>query len=101
VHYKDGTEAKIGDIVKGRGYNVQREIVGTVVGLTPGSASCNIQVAHVLTVAFEGAALIPNHRLYVRTGVIGCGANGGARGDAIGAYVDLEYGQCDAFEKVA
>jgi hypothetical protein len=30
-HYADGTEAKIGDVVKGKGYNTKHEIIGKVV----------------------------------------------------------------------
>ena len=45
-HYKDGTEAKVGDLVKGRGYNVKHEIIGKVVNVRPGE-SCTLTVAYV------------------------------------------------------
>jgi hypothetical protein len=45
-HYSDGTEAKIGDIVKGTGYNVKHEIIGKVVNIRPGE-SCTLSVAAV------------------------------------------------------
>ena len=45
MHYKDGTEAKLGDIVQGQGYNLPYEVHGVVVGLTPGTGSCDIHVA--------------------------------------------------------
>lgn len=46
MHYRDGTEAKLGDLVKGVTYNRdKREIVGVVVSLTPGTESCNCVVA--------------------------------------------------------
>lgn len=45
-HYADGTEAKVGDLVKGKGYNVPHEIIGRVVNVRPG-ASCTLSVAHV------------------------------------------------------
>ncbi len=45
-HYKDGTEAKIGDLVKGTGYNVKHEIIGKVVNVRPGE-SCTLSVAYV------------------------------------------------------
>lgn len=45
-HYKDGTEAKIGDLVKGTGYNVKHEIIGKVVNVRPGEA-CSLSVAYV------------------------------------------------------
>src|SRR3972149_6934345 len=47
MHYKSGEEARLGDIVRGIGYNVKREIEGIVVGLTPGADTCNLQVAHL------------------------------------------------------
>ena len=43
-HYKDGTEAKLMDIVKGKPYNTPHEVVGVVVGITPGSDTCNCRV---------------------------------------------------------
>jgi hypothetical protein len=45
-HYADGTEAKIGDIVKGISYNVKHEIIGKVVNVRPGE-SCTLSVATV------------------------------------------------------
>lgn len=45
-HYSDGTEAKIGDIVRGTGYNVKHEIIGKVVNVRPGE-SCTLSIAHV------------------------------------------------------
>lgn len=45
AHYKDGTAAHLGDLVKGRGYNLRYNVVGVVVGLTPGSGACDIHVA--------------------------------------------------------
>ncbi len=46
-HYRDGTPAMAGDIVKGRGYNVKHEIIGRVLRVTPGAETCNLQVACV------------------------------------------------------
>jgi hypothetical protein len=45
-HYADGTEAKVGDIVRGTGYNVKHEIIGKVVNVRSGE-SCTLSVAHV------------------------------------------------------
>lgn len=44
-HYKDGTAAKLGDLVRGRGYNLKYEVQGVVVGLSPGQGACDIHVA--------------------------------------------------------
>lgn len=41
MHYKDGQPAKIGDLVKGKGYNIPGTIVGKLVQMTPNSARCN------------------------------------------------------------
>ena len=110
-HYRDGTEAKVGDVVKGVGYNLKnadgtrRVFVGTVVGVTPGSAACNIQVAHVVTdtLGYELALKVArNWKTIAAKGVIGCGPDGGRDGtDRVSACVELEYGQCDEFEKIA
>ena len=46
-HYKDGTRAEVGDLVKGKSYNIDHEVVGTVVQITEGTDSCNLIVALV------------------------------------------------------
>lgn len=46
-HYADGTPANVGDFVKGKPYNTDHEIVGTLVQITEGTASCNCIVAFV------------------------------------------------------
>ena len=35
AHYRDGTKAELGDLVRGRGYNLKHEVLGVVVGLSP------------------------------------------------------------------
>lgn len=49
MHYKDGTEAKVGDLVKGTTYNTPKGSihVGVLLGITPGSTSCNARMAMV------------------------------------------------------
>jgi hypothetical protein len=45
-HYQDGTQAKTGDLVVGKTYNMDgRTIVGTVLEVIPGTDSCNLRVA--------------------------------------------------------
>lgn len=44
-HYADGTPANVGDFVKGKPYNTDHEIVGTLVQITEGTDSCNCIVA--------------------------------------------------------
>lgn len=48
MHYKDGTEAKVGDVVKGQGYNIKHDVVGIVLALK-NEETCNITVS-----AFDG-----------------------------------------------
>ena len=103
-HYKDGTETKIGDVVRGKGYNCKDEFIGTVIGITPNSASCSIQVAYIATV--EIPPIIRREQIhfvgeaYARR-CVGCGAQGGEAGSSLVAgMAKLEYGQCDAFEKI-
>lgn len=44
-HYRDGTEAKLGDLIKGKPYNTDHEVTGVCVGITPDSDACNLRVA--------------------------------------------------------
>lgn len=50
MHYADGTEAKVGDLVKGTCYNTKdasgkdRVIAGVMLQITPGSDTCNCVV---------------------------------------------------------
>ena len=71
MHYTDGTEARVGDTVKGTGHNLPYEIVGPVVQLTNISQdTCNIMVETrtVKRVAFfsdgDGGTDIPEHLEY-------------------------------------
>lgn len=64
MHYKDGTEAKLGDIVRGKLSHVPYEIQGIVVGLSPGATSCNVIVATVrLTAAFNSKLALKKEML--------------------------------------
>lgn len=57
MHYKDGTEAQIGDIARGKGYNLLYPVQGVVVGLTPGSGSCDIHVLALYGLATPAGAV--------------------------------------------
>ena len=72
-HYKDGTPAKVGDVVHGRGYNVTYPITGVVVHVQPEQQACNLKVAHARPADF-GSGPVP--------------------------VIDVEYGETAAFEKV-
>lgn len=43
-HYKDGTEAKVGDLVFGPSHTFADPIAGYVLDITPGSDTCNMHV---------------------------------------------------------
>lgn len=47
MHYKNGREAKVGDLVRGKGYNFKHEIIGILIAANPQSDTCNCTVATV------------------------------------------------------
>lgn len=68
-HYKDGTEAKIGDQVFGKLYNTEGVRAGTIISITPDSESCNamvqyIEVAPYFPTEAEGKSPIPRMALH-------------------------------------
>ena len=59
-HYADGTEAKVGDQVVGKLYNTEGKRAGTIISITPGAESCNVQVQFTEAVEVkDGGALTP------------------------------------------
>ncbi len=52
-HYKDGTEARVGDQVFGKLYNTPGVRAGTIVSITPGVESCNAMVGFLVAVTDE------------------------------------------------
>jgi hypothetical protein len=91
MHYKNGRQAKVGDIVVSKGYNVKDSkgnlatICGLVVGITPGAGTCNIRVAH----GFQPWA----------TNELECAPHVSVicNGQPPLKATDVEYGQCDHF----
>ena len=55
MHYRNGREAKVGDLVVGRTYNVMGLVAGTLVSLTPGLDTCSAKVGFVKTVLLKEA----------------------------------------------
>lgn len=47
MHYSNGRAARVGDVVRGKGYNIKHEIVGLLLSANPGSLACNCSVATV------------------------------------------------------
>lgn len=98
-HYADGTEAKVGDIVKGKGYNVKdesgalKEIVGTLIHVTPGSTSCNVKIAHAVAEKLPEDFKQPDYKYTgPKTGV--------TLTDGFAVTSNIEYGQANHFLKV-
>lgn len=93
-HYKNGTEAKVGDLVRGYGYNVKHEIIGKVVQVTADSDACNVAVAHV---GHDSPVLFNDQLEKVRDNVAGhTQMNWG-----VAVMPVVEYGATKDFEKVS
>jgi len=88
-HYKDGTPAQIGDLVKGKPYNTPREIVGQMISITPGSESCNCLIAFVEVLS--GGFPVGPLSAYVAQG---------SDGRKVLVIPRTDYGETKAFEKV-
>lgn len=95
-HYKDGTEAKIGDRVRGTGYNAESKgydpakgIEGVVTDVRPG-VSCTLSVAYLSPVKPDATAQDGTVRYYGTVLHVGGAA----------LRVQEEYGDTRGFEKV-
>lgn len=56
MHYKNGREAKIGDLVIGETYNRKDPVAGTLLSLTPGPDSCSAMVGFLAVHLFSDVA---------------------------------------------
>lgn len=89
-HYSDGTLAAVGDVVRGKGYNIKdesgelAEIVGVITTVTPGAETCNVSL------------IVPKGCIPGTTSIV---LDGVCRSGAI-VEGSLEYGQADHFVKV-
>lgn len=91
MHYKNGREAKVGDLVRGQGYNLKYEFTGVITRINPHAATCNCTIATI------------SHRSAKWLSV----PSGFSPATAAGKYIDatytfkseadVEYGQLDAF----
>lgn len=115
-HYKDGTEAKVGDHVVGQPYNTRHKVAGTIISITPGVDSCNCQVsfiqavkanelAQMYSLSYHGGDGVvirmartdngkPIHRVYK-------GEDHGSKGDEYALVECVDYGGVNDFELVA
>jgi len=109
MHYKDGTEAKVGDLVKGTVYNTKGVIVGTMLGITPGSSACNCRVG-LLQVQAVGKLHLPSGDAQGTPHVGAIVSHDGIRvihregsGDDLkvtALAMKVDYSQCDHLELV-
>jgi hypothetical protein len=90
MHYANGRAAKVGDLVRGKGYNLKHEFTGVLLAATPESSVCNCTVA---TVSQRSITAI------LGTGGIDAIREAISKGWQLATRVEayIEYGQLDAF----
>lgn len=90
-HYKDGTLAKEGDIVRGIPYNTQgKEVVGVIFDINPAEETCNCKVAFV---EVKPRDEIP-HEIFVNfVAVLGDNKH-------VELIAKYDYGEVKAFERI-
>ncbi len=93
MHYSNGRAAKVGDLVRGKGYNFKHEIIGILISAKPAESACNCSVACFgirsdWPQVFAKASAAPNIE---GTGWMLVG------GGQVEAQSTVEYGQLDAF----
>lgn len=98
MHYANGRAAKIGDLVRGKGYNLKYEFTGVLVNAQPNSTTCNAQVATVAPPPSIDKKRY-NGSSYFGTVHVNADETGW---EYIGSYPSqitpcIEYGQLDAF----
>lgn len=82
-HYKDGTEAKVGDHVRGKPYNTPHEVAAVVVSISPGAESCNMIVAFLAPQEQSGSGM--SHGYACRP------EDHGSKGDPKHYYMKTDY----------
>lgn len=96
--YKDGSPAQVGDFVIGKPYNTKEAIVGRVTSVTPGTESCNCQVAFLDLVEnfTEFIAAQPSTVCFVKASR----NNGDGTWTTVGLLPRTDYGETRAFLKI-
>ena len=98
MHYKDGTQAQIGDIARGKGYNHPYEVQGVVTRVVPGTGSCDITV-HFAQPGYPLDASQLKPSAFALNNVGPAIANLGD-GRLLPVGLDEEHGTCGDFELV-
>src|ERR1035437_1829708 len=86
MHYSNGREAKIGDLVRGHGYNVKHQIIGRLITAQPQNTACNCCVAYVGV-----------HSEVLFTAYISPETSDWLSANNVHVRASLEYGQLDGF----
>lgn len=102
MHYSDGTEAKVGDLVKGTCYNTKnadgtpRVVVGEMLQITPGSETCNCQVGF-----FESEPVSDEIRTYlINKGLYNVVTLAMLNAGTRRCVAKVDYSECKAFTLV-
>lgn len=98
MHYSNGRIARVGDVVRGKGYNIKHEIIGLMTRINTGSESCNCEVACISVNSFVFVYALPNG-VYNLPGYSTRYGYDGTNSSNTSYRVEptIEYGQCDAF----
>jgi hypothetical protein len=91
-HYADGTEANLGDHVKGKPYNTPHEVTGVVVGIVRDSDTCNLRVAFARPRNPSKDTGVGDRGILVRGYDPAMGS--------VPVTVDVDYGETKAFTKI-
>ncbi len=98
MHYKDGTEANVGDLVKGTTYNKPGVHVGVMLGITPGPSTCNCRVGILQTKSLPEPLPAEIYQLFWDGKPMSVHREFDGSDLLYGATVD--YSQCDHLELV-
>lgn len=98
MHYSNGRAAKLGDLVRGKGYNLKHEFTGVLIQANPAATACNCQVATIAPPPSIGAQRTMGSSFF---GTIKP-AEDGSGWQLLASHPNViwhctEYGQLDAF----
>lgn len=98
MHYSNGRVARVGDIVRGKGYNVKHEIVGLMLRIKADDVACNCEIACISSSSMvyvpaksDCVCITPDNKQILQITA------------STDPYTNfkieptIEYGQCDAF----
>lgn len=95
MHYANGREAQIGDLVRGKGYNYKHEIIGILIKAKPQESACNCEI-HCFAAHPDGYGIVMKRTLILDRRAKEFGQSPFVEGE-LRAEPTIEYGQLDAF----